>query len=130
MPSRKASHAGSWYSDSPKDLSRMLNGWLDQVPEEIEGVGKLPRDGARVIIAPYVCVFHCLIRVFGRLSNCRSSVCLSVYSIISSTLCLSGWLASRQMIYSIISLFRSTVYLSVKAFHHSIKLSVCPSVYL
>ncbi|KAL1957630.1 hypothetical protein VTO42DRAFT_5741 [Malbranchea cinnamomea] len=53
MASREASHAGSWYSDDESVLSRQLDHWLDQVPDEIEGIGKLPVPGARVIIAPH-----------------------------------------------------------------------------
>ena len=53
MGSREASHAGSWYSDDGETLTRQLDNWLDKVPDEIEGIGKLPIPGARVIIAPY-----------------------------------------------------------------------------
>lgn len=53
MTSREASHAGSWYSDDEEVLARQLDQWLDKAPDEIEGVGKLPVPGARVIIAPY-----------------------------------------------------------------------------
>lgn len=53
MGSREASHAGSWYSDDGETLTRQLDSWLDKVPDEVEGVGKLPIPGARVIIAPY-----------------------------------------------------------------------------
>ncbi|PGH28086.1 AmmeMemoRadiSam system protein B [Polytolypa hystricis UAMH7299] len=53
MPSREATHAGSWYSDDGPTLSHQLDRWLDQVPDEIEGVGKLPVSGARIIIAPH-----------------------------------------------------------------------------
>ncbi|OJJ46946.1 hypothetical protein ASPZODRAFT_15635 [Penicilliopsis zonata CBS 506.65] len=52
-PPREASHAGSWYSDSPRTLSRQLDAWLAQVPSEVEGIGQLPVPGARVIIAPH-----------------------------------------------------------------------------
>jgi hypothetical protein len=54
MPSRQASHSGSWYSDSARTLARQLDGWLAQVPDTMEKVGSLPTPGARVIIAPYV----------------------------------------------------------------------------
>lgn len=54
MPSRHASHAGSWYSDSGRTLTRQLDGWLGQVPDTVDNVGSLPVPGARVIIAPYV----------------------------------------------------------------------------
>ena len=57
MASREASHAGSWYSGNRSSLTRQLDQWLGQVPDEIEGVGSLPVPGARVIIAPYVSVF-------------------------------------------------------------------------
>ena len=52
MPSRDASHAGSWYSDSARTLTRQLDQWLAQVPDEIDGIGQLPVPGARIIIAP------------------------------------------------------------------------------
>lgn len=54
MLTREASHAGSWYSDHKSTLSKQLDGWLDQVPDAIEGVGSIPLSGARAIIAPYV----------------------------------------------------------------------------
>lgn len=56
MSSREASHAGSWYSDDGPTLSRQLDRYLDQVPDEIEGVGQLPIPGARIIIGPYVII--------------------------------------------------------------------------
>lgn len=46
--SREASHAGSWYSDNQRVLTRQLDQWLGQVGDE----GPVP--GARVVIAPYV----------------------------------------------------------------------------
>lgn len=54
MPSREASHAGSWYADDRQYLTRQLDHWLAQVPNEIEGIGSLPVPGARFVIAPYV----------------------------------------------------------------------------
>ena len=54
MSSREASHAGSWYSDSTRTLTRQLDDWLAQVPDSMDNVGSLPVPGARVIIAPYV----------------------------------------------------------------------------
>jgi len=54
MPSREASHAGSWYSDSRRTLTRQLDDWLAHVPDSMDNVGSLPVTGARVIIAPYV----------------------------------------------------------------------------
>ena len=54
MPSREATHAGSWYSDRPATLARQLDQWLAQVPDEVPGLGTLPIPGARIIIAPYV----------------------------------------------------------------------------
>lgn len=54
MTSREASHAGSWYSDSARTLTRQLDDWLAQVPDTVDNVGSLPVPGARVIIAPYV----------------------------------------------------------------------------
>ncbi|KAK2742513.1 hypothetical protein FQN55_007799 [Onygenales sp. PD_40] len=53
MVARKATHAGSWYSDHGPTLSQQLDEWLAQVPDEIEGIGALPVPGARVIIAPH-----------------------------------------------------------------------------
>ncbi|KAH0561966.1 hypothetical protein GP486_003329 [Trichoglossum hirsutum] len=53
MARRTASHAGSWYSASASTLSSQLDGWLDEVPDSIDGEGKLPPSGARVIIAPH-----------------------------------------------------------------------------
>ncbi|KAE8149359.1 MEMO1 family [Aspergillus avenaceus] len=53
MQSREASHAGSWYSDNQRTLTRQLDQWLAQVPNDIEGIGPLPVSGARVIIAPH-----------------------------------------------------------------------------
>lgn len=45
---RAATHAGSWYSNSAKELSDQLDDWLSEVLTE------LPEDHARVIIAPSV----------------------------------------------------------------------------
>ncbi|KAL2216628.1 MEMO1 family [Thermoascus aurantiacus ATCC 26904] len=53
MSSREPTHAGSWYSGNGQTLTRQLDQWLAQVPDEIEGLGKLPLPGARVIIAPH-----------------------------------------------------------------------------
>lgn len=53
---RKASHAGSWYSAHGPTLAEQLEGWLAKVDESVEGVGKLPPPGARVIIAPCVAI--------------------------------------------------------------------------
>jgi predicted class III extradiol MEMO1 family dioxygenase len=61
MSSRKASHAGSWYTDDGKELSSQLDGWLAAVPSKTEGIGAqssleaavdIPSTGARAIIAP------------------------------------------------------------------------------
>lgn len=54
MTIRPASHAGSWYTDHGPTLKKQLQGWLDQVDNNVNGVGNLPVPGARVIIAPYV----------------------------------------------------------------------------
>ena len=54
MPSRRPYHAGSWYTDSARTLTRELDEWLAQVPEKMDHVGSLPVPGARIIIAPYV----------------------------------------------------------------------------
>ncbi len=53
MTVRKASHAGSWYTDNASTLKKQLKGWLDQVDTNIDGVGTIPVPGAKVIIAPY-----------------------------------------------------------------------------
>lgn len=53
MATREASHAGSWYTDDGPTLSRQLQGWLDAVPNTIDGVGQIPQPGARIIIAPH-----------------------------------------------------------------------------
>ncbi|GAQ38941.1 hypothetical protein AtubIFM56815_007502 [Aspergillus tubingensis] len=53
MDAREDSHAGSWYSDDKSTLSYQLDHWLQEVPDEIEGIGKLPVPGARMIIAPH-----------------------------------------------------------------------------
>ena len=66
MTTRAASHAGSWYSAAPKELSATLDEWLEAVGSAVEevsvGIGgnagqclkwnTLPIAGARVIIAP------------------------------------------------------------------------------
>ena len=48
---RAASHAGSWYTANPSELSKELEMYLSQVPQTIDG-HSLPIAGARVIIAP------------------------------------------------------------------------------
>ena len=53
MSKRQASHAGSWYEDDGKTLSNELEGWLAKVDKHIDGIGQIPQEGARVIIAPY-----------------------------------------------------------------------------
>lgn len=50
---REATHAGSWYTNVQSILDSQLDTWLNAVPDEIEGVGRLPVLGARVIIAPH-----------------------------------------------------------------------------
>lgn len=49
--SRKASHAGSWYSDSSSELSRQLDRWL--------GAAELSHGPARAIIAPHAGYTYC-----------------------------------------------------------------------
>lgn len=51
MSTRAASHAGSWYEEDPRTLSKQLDGWLSKVPNDVKG-DELPIPGARVIIAP------------------------------------------------------------------------------
>ncbi|KAL9597033.1 MAG: hypothetical protein Q9219_005408 [cf. Caloplaca sp. 3 TL-2023] len=53
MTIREATHAGSWYTEDGPTLSRQLQGWLNLVPSSIDGVGKIPQPGARIIIAPH-----------------------------------------------------------------------------
>ncbi|KAF3909281.1 hypothetical protein ABW20_dc0107276 [Dactylellina cionopaga] len=48
-----ASHAGSWYTDDKDTLDKELTGYLAKVPDSIDGVGPIPPDGARIIIAPH-----------------------------------------------------------------------------
>jgi len=45
MSARRATHAGSWYTDSASELSRQLDGWLNQAD--------LNHGPARAIIAPH-----------------------------------------------------------------------------
>ena len=52
MVRREASHAGSWYTDNAPVLSQQLDGYTAEVPDSIDGVGTVPKPGARVIIAP------------------------------------------------------------------------------
>jgi len=49
---RKATHAGSWYPDSAKELSRQLGDWLGQAGPRIAGP-------ARAIIAPHAGYTYC-----------------------------------------------------------------------
>ncbi|KAF8253816.1 UPF0103-domain-containing protein [Wilcoxina mikolae CBS 423.85] len=53
MSTRAATHSNSWYTGNKDTLNTQLEGWLSAVGPELEGVGKLPPDGARVIIAPH-----------------------------------------------------------------------------
>ncbi|CAI2172174.1 11595_t:CDS:2 [Funneliformis geosporum] len=50
--SRKACHAGSWYTEQGPRLNEELTQWLDNVPEKAEDV-PIPVPGARAIIAPH-----------------------------------------------------------------------------
>lgn len=56
---RDHTHAGSWYSSNGSTLSAQLDGWLDQVPDTVADIGELPKEGARMIIAPYVLLEAC-----------------------------------------------------------------------
>ncbi|XXH05478.1 hypothetical protein Hte_011907 [Hypoxylon texense] len=49
---REASHAYSWYDGDPDALSSQLDGFLNDVPDSINGSG-LPIPGAKVVIAPH-----------------------------------------------------------------------------
>nr|SVE80256.1 EOG090X09ZA [Daphnia magna] len=51
MSVRKASHAGSWYSDSAKELGRQLDGWLE--------AANFSHGPARAIIAPHAGYRYC-----------------------------------------------------------------------
>ncbi|KAF2704897.1 UPF0103-domain-containing protein [Pleomassaria siparia CBS 279.74] len=62
MPSRRASHAGSWYTDNKTLLSDQLDEFLEAVPDSTtpigavsshEGAVSVPASGARAIIAPH-----------------------------------------------------------------------------
>jgi MEMO1 family protein len=59
---REATHAGSWYTASKRELDSELEGYLAKVPSDnIKGVASHKEDpgvefpvvGARAIIAPY-----------------------------------------------------------------------------
>lgn len=61
MVTRKASHAGSWYTANGKQLSQQLDDWLDDVPSTTTPIGttssqqgdvSIPTQNARAIIAP------------------------------------------------------------------------------
>ena len=62
MVTRKATHAGSWYTDNGQLLSQQLDGWLEAVPSSTTPIGSassqqgqvsIPTPNARAIIAPY-----------------------------------------------------------------------------
>ncbi|CAN9317153.1 unnamed protein product [Alternaria alternata] len=62
MVTRKATHAGSWYTDNKQLLSQQLDGWLGEVPESTTPIGSassqqgqvsIPTPQARAIIAPH-----------------------------------------------------------------------------
>lgn len=42
---RSATHAGSWYSDNPKELDKQLSEWLEKAGAQVSGP-------ARAILAP------------------------------------------------------------------------------
>ena len=48
---RENAKANSWYTGNPEKLSTELEGWLDEVPDVVEG-RDVPIPKARVIIAP------------------------------------------------------------------------------
>jgi hypothetical protein len=61
MVTRRASHAGSWYTDNRQQLSQQLDGWLEAVPGSTTPIGSassqqgpisIPTPNARAIIAP------------------------------------------------------------------------------
>lgn len=49
---REASHAGSWYTDHGPTLASQLQSWLDDAERDMVQLGKVPKPGARIIIAP------------------------------------------------------------------------------
>ncbi|KAF0520890.1 UPF0103-domain-containing protein [Gigaspora margarita] len=51
--SRKAYHAGSWYTDNGPRLNKELSQWLENVPVSTEDSVPIPVPGARAIIAPH-----------------------------------------------------------------------------
>ncbi|KAJ4406264.1 hypothetical protein N0V91_004718 [Didymella pomorum] len=62
MVTRRATHAGSWYTDKGPTLSQQLDGWLADVPSSITPVGtassqagdvSVPTQNARAIIGPH-----------------------------------------------------------------------------
>ncbi|KAF1951655.1 UPF0103-domain-containing protein [Byssothecium circinans] len=64
MPSksRRATHAGSWYTSNRQTLNQQLDNWLDQVPNSTVPIGSvssqdgsvsIPVSNARAIIAPH-----------------------------------------------------------------------------
>lgn len=62
MATRKASHAGSWYTDNGPVLSQQLDSWLEAVPSSTTPIGaassqqghvSIPTPNARAIIAPH-----------------------------------------------------------------------------
>jgi AmmeMemoRadiSam system protein B len=62
MVTRRATHAGSWYTDSGPTLSQQLDGWLADVPSSITPIGtassqagdvSVPTQNARAIIGPH-----------------------------------------------------------------------------
>ncbi|KAK3935460.1 MEMO1 family [Diplogelasinospora grovesii] len=52
MSTREASHAGSWYTNDPDELSTELDNNLARVPDTLDD-DDLPISGARAIIAPH-----------------------------------------------------------------------------
>ncbi|KAJ2504356.1 hypothetical protein IWW47_002564 [Coemansia sp. RSA 2052] len=60
MTVRKASHAGSWYTDDGEQLNEELESWLEAVPATVsavaaatETVSPVPVSGVRAIIGPH-----------------------------------------------------------------------------
>ena len=52
---RSASHAGSWYTDNPKQLNKQLTGWLNVANKTLNNNNNLKKTsgGAKAIIAPH-----------------------------------------------------------------------------
>lgn len=57
LNTRPPGKQGSWYLRDPEKLQEQLEGFLAQVPDQIDE-SELPIPGARIIIAPYENPLH------------------------------------------------------------------------